>query len=115
MAPRPRKSSACVTLVLIGAAAVSGCSDAPDQVAARAKQYPTKEACVADWGNPDDCEQQVAQERDGTRRPYYAYSGAHSGSGWWWGSGRGSGGSNAGRNVSRGGFGVSGQSHASAS
>ena len=46
MAPRPRKSSACVTLVLIGAA--------PDQAAARAKQYPTKEACIADWGNPGD-------------------------------------------------------------
>ena len=109
MAPRPRKSSACVTLVLIGAA--------PDQAAARAKQYPTKDACIANWGNPDDCEHQVAQERDGTSRHYYAYSGAHSGGGWWRGSGRGGNpsGGNAGRSVSRGGFGSSGQSHGSAS
>jgi uncharacterized protein YgiB involved in biofilm formation len=103
MRSRPRKSSACVTLVLIGAAAVAGCSPADR------KHYATKEECVADGGDPADCEQQVVQERDGTRRHYYSYSG----SGYNWGSGRSPGA--GGRSVARGGFGASGHAHASGS
>src|SRR5438067_190674 len=99
----PRKSSACVTLVLIGAAAVAGCSPADR------KHYATKEECIADWGNPADCEQQMMQERDGTRRYYYS----HSGGSFNRGSGRSSGA--AGGHVARGGFGASGHAHASGS
>jgi len=85
MSSRPRKSSASVTLVLIGAAAVTGCGSNTDDDAARRKQYATKEACVADWGDPDECAQQSVQQPDGTRRHYYSYSG--SGSRWGFGHG----------------------------
>jgi len=103
MRPRPRKSSACVTLVLIGAAAVAGCGPT------ERKQYATKEECAADWGDPADCEQQVAQGTDGTRHHYYSYSGSRHG----WGSGHSS--SAGSRSVARGGFGSSGHAHASGS
>ena len=101
MQSRPRKSSACVTLVLIGAAAVAGCGS---------KQYATKEECVADWGDPDECAQQSVQQADGTRRHYYSYSGGS----YPWRFGRGGGGTVS-RSVARGGFGASGHAHAAGS
>jgi uncharacterized protein YgiB involved in biofilm formation len=49
-----RKSSARVTLVLIGVAAfATGCDRAEEQ---RRDVYATREDCLADWGNkPEDC------------------------------------------------------------
>jgi hypothetical protein len=111
MPSRPRKSSACVTLVLIGAATVAGCGPNADDGAARRKQYATKEACVADWGDPDECAQQSVQEADGARRHYYSYSG----SGYRWGFGRSGSGGTMNRSIARGGFGASGHTHASGS
>ncbi|HUQ28755.1 MAG TPA: hypothetical protein VM051_09185 [Usitatibacter sp.] len=48
-----RKSSARVTLVLIGVAALAGCSRTPEE---RRDVYASREDCLADWGNkPEDC------------------------------------------------------------
>lgn len=101
---RPRKSSAAVTLVLIGAAALNGCGDG--NVAGRRAQYPSKEACLADWGDPGECEQQVAPR-----------SGSSSGSHFYWGPSRSSpsrsgssSSSSSGHSISRGGFGAHGSS-----
>ena len=110
MSRRPRKSSACVTLVLIGAAALSGCGDAPSN---RRASYASKEACLADWGDPKECEEQPrsrgAIALRGVRRParWHSYS-----------SGRSSGSSSSSRSssssgshsISRGGFGSHGSS-----
>jgi len=56
MLKKVRKSSARVTLVLIGAAlgsTLAGCGK--DEV--RRDVYASKQACLADWGNtPADCE-----------------------------------------------------------
>lgn len=105
--PRPRKSSTCVTLVLIGAAALSGCGDSASN---RRAQYATREACLADWGDPKECEEQAAPR-----------SGTSSGSHFYWGpsssspsrSGRSSSSSSSsssGHSISRGGFGSHGSS-----
>jgi uncharacterized protein YgiB involved in biofilm formation len=53
---RSRKSSATVTLVVIGAAAMAGLAGcAKEEV--RRDVYANKEDCLADWGNgPADCE-----------------------------------------------------------
>ncbi len=50
MLKKLRRSSSCVTLVLIGAATLAGCgSDRRDVYASQAD-------CLADWGNtPQDC------------------------------------------------------------
>jgi hypothetical protein len=110
MPARPRKSSACVTLVLIGAAALSSCG-IDNSAQSRRKQYATKEACLADWGDPGECDEVVTRRQDGTRSSYY-WGGGH-GTGTYRGSGSSSG--SAGRSVSRGGFGSSGHAHASGS
>ena len=53
MLKRMRKSSARVTLALIGVAALAGCDRAEEQ---RRDVYATREDCLADWGNkPSDC------------------------------------------------------------
>ncbi|MFO1322929.1 MAG: hypothetical protein U1F15_02590 [Burkholderiales bacterium] len=112
MARRPRKSSACVTLVLIGAAALTGCGDSANSN--RRSQYATKEECLADWGDPKDCEQQEARGSSGSGSHFYWGPGARSGN---WSSGghgsssRSSGGpSSGGHSISRGGFGSHGSS-----
>ena len=109
MPRRPRKSSACVTLVLIGAAALTGCGDTPTT---RRASYASKEACLADWGDPKECEEQVAQRSGSTRAwgpstsTWHSYSsGRSSGS-----SGSRSSSSSGGHSVSRGGFGSHGSS-----
>ncbi len=107
MLKRVRRSSGCVTLVLIGAATVaatlSGCSK--EQV--RRDVYASKQDCLADWGNkPTDCE--PAYDRptgNGANTHYYgrpySYNGVSpSGSGKMIGS----------TTTSRGGFGSSGHS-----
>ena len=50
---RSRKSSARVTLALIGVAALAACGRTDEQ---RRDVYATREDCLADWGNkPQDC------------------------------------------------------------
>lgn len=106
--PHPRKSSTCVTLVLIGAAALTGCGDTGTN---RRSQYATREACLADWGDPAECEEHAAPR-----------TGSSSGSHFYWGpsssstsrSGRSSSSSSSssssGHSISRGGFGSHGSS-----
>lgn len=66
MLKRLRKSSAHVTLALIGAAALGGCASEKRDV------YASKEDCLADWANtPRDCQP--------------ATSGKHASSGFWYG------------------------------
>ncbi len=111
MPRRPRKSSACVTLVLIGAAALSACGDAPSTN--RRAAYATREECLADWGDPKDCEEQAAQGAARSRSygpstsTWHSYSSGHYGSGG--GSSR-SGSSSGGHSISHGGFGSHGSS-----
>lgn len=53
MLKRMRKSSARVTLALVGVAALAGCGRSEEQ---RRDVYATREDCLADWGNrPADC------------------------------------------------------------
>ena len=111
MPPRPRKSSACVTLVLIGAAALSGCGESPSTN--RRSAYATKEACLADWGDPRDCEEQ--ETRSGGSRSYFYGPSTSSGRSYGGGSRSSTGGSrgspsSGGHSVSRGGFGSHGSS-----
>jgi len=69
MSRRIRKSSTCVTLVLIGAAAVSGCSDPPPP--SRKAAYANPQECLADWGDEKECDEQIARRADGTRSHIY--------------------------------------------
>ena len=102
---RPRKASACVTLVLIGTAALTGCSDS--STSSRRAAYATKEACLADWGDPRDCEEQQATNSSGGSYRYWGHSGGGGYGGY--GSGHGSG-SSSGHSISHGGFGSHGSS-----
>jgi hypothetical protein len=107
MPRRPRKSSACITLVLIGAAALTSCGEAPTS---RRASYASKEECLADWGDPKECEEQAAQRSGITRSwgpstsTWHSYSSGRSS-----GSGRSSSSSGS-HSVSRGGFGSHGSS-----
>jgi hypothetical protein len=115
MPVRPRKSSAQVTLVLLGVAALAGCGSPSDPPAAQRRDiYASREDCIADWGDPKDCEERAPQA-SGVRSRGYWYGPAY-GSGW--GGGYGGTGPHAGHSigsesVTRGGFGASGQAHAS--
>jgi hypothetical protein len=102
---RPRKSSACVTLVLIGAAALVGCSD--NSATGRRAAYATREACLADWNDPRDCDEQQGTDKDGR---HYRYWGHYGGGGGYRGADAGSGGSSTGHSISHGGFGSHGSS-----
>lgn len=121
-----RKSSAHVTLVLLGVAALSGCSREPQS---RRDVYASREDCLADWGNkPEDCTPATDRPRHATGSYFYgpSYFGSpYYGSTWdrWWGrsswSGSGSrpgshavGSTASGGSVSRGGFGSTGRSSA---
>ena len=104
MSRRPRKSSACVTLVLIGAAALAGCGDTPSS---RRASYGSKDACLADWGDPKECEEQARTSSGGARTwgpstgTWHSYNSSRS---------RSSSGSSGSHSVSRGGFGSHGSS-----
>ena len=113
MADRPRKRSASITLVLIGAAALAGCSQDSPPGSARA-MYATKDDCLRDWRDPAECEEVVERDQSGaTRRSYYVGpSRSSSSTSRSWGS---SSSSHSSGTVSRGGFGSSGHSHSSAS
>jgi uncharacterized protein YgiB involved in biofilm formation len=107
MSHRARKSSACVTLVLIGAAALSGCGD---QSATRRANYPSKEECLADWGDPRECEQQETRSNSGVRPGYFwgpSYRSPSRSSG---NSSRSASTSSGSHSISRGGFGSHGSS-----
>lgn len=121
---RKRKSSARVTLALIGLATVAGCSRAPDM---KRDVYASKEDCLADWGNkPEDCTPATDRARHGGGGfffygPMYAASAMNAwrGGTQWNGSGARPGSravesspaSSSG--ITRGGFGSSGRSSAS--
>ncbi len=104
-----------MTLVLIGATALTtgltGCS----QEEVRRDVYASKEACLADWGNtPQDCEPAYDRPTGNAAtthyygRPYTYRSGSSSSS-----SSRSSSRSIGSSTTSRGGFGSSGRSSAS--
>jgi uncharacterized protein YgiB involved in biofilm formation len=108
-----RKSSARVTLVLIGVATLAGCGRAPEQ----RDVYATREDCLADWNSkPEDCKP-ATEARHSSRGfwygpmypiPYGTGSGVFSR-----GSSRSIGSSSSGTHsssVSRGGFGSSARS-----
>jgi hypothetical protein len=105
MSRRPRKSSTCVTLVLIGTAALAGCSDS--STSGRRAQYATKEECLADWGDPADCERQETTGSNGARTHYYGHYGGTTGGGYGgYASGAGREGTSSGHSISHGGFGT---------
>jgi len=120
-----RKSSARVTLVLLGVAALTGCSREPQS---RRDVYASREDCLADWGNkPQDCTPATDRPRHATGMFFYgpSYYGSSYGGGSWWNSRSSWSGSGArpgshavgsassgGGSVSRGGFGSTGRSSA---
>ena len=72
MPSRQRRSSASVTLVLLGAAALTACGQEDETL--RRDLYSNKEDCVRDWGDELKCE----------NRPATGYApGYHSG--YWYG------------------------------
>lgn len=105
-----RRSSAHVTLVLAGAAALTGCGRGADS----GKRYASQAECVADWGNAEDCKEQVGNDGRGGRGHSWIYYGAASS--FFRGSSGLRGGSvhdtssSPSRSVSRGGFGSTGRS-----
>jgi uncharacterized protein YgiB involved in biofilm formation len=105
---RPRKSSACVTLVLVGAAALAGCGG--DTTPSRRAAYANKEECLADWGDPKECEEKP-RSSSGTRSwgpstgTWHSYSSGRSTS-----RSSGSRSSGSSSSISRGGFGSHGSS-----
>lgn len=115
---RTRKSSARVTLVLVGMAAVAGCSREPET---KRDVYASKEDCLADWANkPEDCTPATDRPRH-SGGGFFFYGPSYPMSGWrgnaWTGSGARSGSHAVGStapahssSISRGGFGSSGHS-----
>src|SRR5207245_6481256 len=92
MRNRTRKSSAHVTLVLLGAAAIAGCSDSGPTAADNRDVYASREDCLADWRDPKECEEGSAQDSRGGRRSYWygpTYSTGSSGGGYRSGAPRG--------------------------
>jgi uncharacterized protein YgiB involved in biofilm formation len=55
---RKRKASLSITLVLIGAAGLAGCDEAPQDGAQYASRdvYASLEDCRKDWGRPEQCD-----------------------------------------------------------
>jgi uncharacterized protein YgiB involved in biofilm formation len=112
-----RRSSAHVTLVLAGAAALVGCNRSSEGTP---KRYASKAECVADWGTEEDCKEDTSSgHRHGGSAWLYYGAGAALGRGNLLGGGRVGAGSmgvqapssdNAGHPVSRGGFGATGRS-----
>ena len=71
-----RRSSTQITLVLIGTAALAGCSQQPTPMAR--DHYASLEDCAADWGRPESCERVQSSGRPGGGfvfwGPPYAYN-----------------------------------------
>jgi uncharacterized protein YgiB involved in biofilm formation len=112
MLKKLRKSSGRVTLVLIGVAALAGCSE-DDK---RRDVYASKEDCLADWANkPQDCTPATEKRHSGMGYwygPSYGYRSNSSGSSWTSNSSRlsSSRSGSSSSSISRGGFGSSGHS-----
>ncbi|HUL96509.1 MAG TPA: hypothetical protein VLT89_10880 [Usitatibacter sp.] len=111
MLKKLRKSSR-VTLVLIGVAAVAGCSGGDDT---RRDVYASRDDCLADWNNkPEDC-QPATQPSHAARGfwygPTYYSSGGYTGGGHFFSGGSGTrsigstSASGHSSSISRGGFG----------
>ncbi|HTS84969.1 MAG TPA: hypothetical protein VMG61_07680 [Usitatibacter sp.] len=118
------RRSSKVTLVLLGVAALAGCSREDDRV--RRDVYASRADCLADWGNqPEDCtpSQDSSQAAHGMFwgpyyvRPWYSglgsWTGGHTSTHSVGSSGRG--GSSSSPGVARGGFGSSSSAHGSGS
>lgn len=75
MPPRPRRSSARVTLVLLGAAALAACSQEDETL--RRDLYSSREDCIKDWGDQFKCEEQPAAGYAPGFRPSYWYGPAY--------------------------------------
>ena len=113
-----RKSSARVTLALIGVAAFAAACDRAEEQ--RRDVYATREDCLADWGNkPQDCTP-ATEARHSSHGfwygPFYGIPRAYSGSSGWTprsgarAIGSSTSGSSSRSSVSRGGFGSSSHS-----
>ena len=114
MRNRTRKSSAHVTLVLLGAAALAGCSDSGQTGADHRDVYASKEDCLADWRDPQECEEGPAQDSGGVRRRYWygpTYSTGSLGSGYHGGAPRPGSTALGTHSTVRGGFGGSSHAH----
>ena len=72
MLTRTRKRSARITLVLLGAAALTACGNNDEQ----RDLYSSKQDCVKDWGDETKCESAPASATNGR---------THSGGGYFWG------------------------------
>ena len=83
---RARRASARITLVLIGAASMQACGDAPQEPMQR-DLYDSRAKCVQDWGDEKKCE----PINEGRNRGHY-YGPAYT---WGRGSGYAPGGSEA--------------------
>lgn len=78
MPNRQRRSSARVTLVLLGAAALAACSQEDDTL--RRDVYANREDCVQDWGDELKCEKAPASAyTPGFRSGYWFGPSYHSG------------------------------------
>ena len=114
MRNRTRKSSAHVTLVLLGAAAIAGCSDSGPTAADNRDVYASREDCLADWRDPKECEEGPAQDSRGGRRSYWygpTYFTGSSGAGYRSGAPRAGSRALGTHSTTRGGFGASGHAH----
>jgi uncharacterized protein YgiB involved in biofilm formation len=113
-----RRRSAHVSLVLLGAAALAGCSSSSDTD--HRDVYKSKADCVQDWGDQVKCE----PVRDGSYHSSYWYGPSYHG-GYWGGTAGRAGSSAVGttarpgshavatHSVSRGGFGSHASAHSS--
>ena len=117
MSCRPRKSSTHVTLVLLGAAALTGCGDTGGGAATRRDVYASKEDCLADWRDPKECEEGAGQNSGGGLRGYWygpTYgSGRSTSDTGYLGAPRSGSRALGTRSTTRGGFGASGHAHGS--
>ena len=88
-------------VALLAALALAGCGDSGPS---RRASYASKDACLADWGDPKECEEQPRSSTGSTRSwgpssgTWHSYSSSSSSS------------SSGSHSVSRGGFGSHGSS-----
>ena len=120
MISRSRKSSSRITLVIVGAAAMTACGQNEDL---RRDVYASRDDCVKDWGDEQKCEEQAKAGTSSGGRGGFWYGPAYrSGQFGWVGVARPHGSIDSARpgsrsvatsHISRGGFGASGAAHVS--